>query len=289
MPDKLLTVRECIARSAHYLREKGVGTARLDAELLVGTSTGMDRLQLYLNMDRPLDTGERDRARDLLRRRAAREPMAYILGHREFRSREFEVSPAVLIPRPETELLVDYTIEHLIARFPDANGAYRILELGAGSGAICVSLAAELPGFHIVATEISGAAAEVARRNAARHGVTDRIDFRVQGDFAGIEGPFHAVVSNPPYVSNADAREMEPEVRDHEPHAALFSGNDGLDAIRFLLGSAGTFLVPDGFLIIECGFGQAPTISELARASGWLQNRVYKDYAGIERFVLLEK
>jgi release factor glutamine methyltransferase len=230
---------------------------------------------------------ERGRARDLVRRRASHEPVAYILGRREFRSREFEVAPAVLIPRPETELLVERAAMELAARFPDAAGEYRVLELGAGSGAIAVSLAAELPGCHVLATELSGAAAEVARRNAQRHGVAERVEIRVQGDFGGIGGKFHAVVSNPPYIAETDAGTLSPDVARYEPHEALFAGPDGMACIEFLIRESPRLLFPGGFLLMEIGFGMTAGVSGCAEKHGLRVEAVGKDFAGIERMVLM--
>lgn len=285
--EALLTIRDAIAKTAEYLSAKGINTARLDAELLIGEAVGLNRLGLYLNFDRPLNPDERERARELLRRRAHYEPVAYILGHREFHSREFAVDRRVLIPRPETELLVDRAIEELNRRFPDAGGAFSILELGIGSGAIAVSLAAELPDARITATEISEGAADVARANARRHNVSDRIDIRLQSDFAGLEGPFHAIVSNPPYISPSDRNSLPPDVRDFEPAEALFAEEEGLAAYRFLTAEAPRLLLPDGFLLVEIGQGQVPAVTRLAEAHGLRVEAVMKDYAGIERVMLM--
>lgn len=282
----MLTVREAIAKGAEFLRNKGVDSARLDAELLVGEATGMNRLQLYLNLDRPLNEPERDRARELLRRRGLREPVAYILGKREFRSREFQVSPAVLIPRPETELLVEQAEQELSKRFAQAEGQYRLLELGAGSGAICVSLAADLANAHIIATEISPQAAEVARQNAQHYGVESRIDLRVQNDFRGITGPFHAIVSNPPYVPEADRPTLSPEVGKYEPAQALFAPDEGTAVLRQLLRQAPGLLLPEGFLLCEIGFGQSARLRTIAEEESMQVEAFLPDYAGIERMML---
>jgi release factor glutamine methyltransferase len=284
---KVFTVREVVARAAEFFKRKEISSARLDAELLVGAALGMDRLQVYLNMDRPLSEAERDKARELVMRRSAREPVAYILGKREFRSREFQVSPAVLIPRPETEMLVDIACKQLAARFPSCAGNYRLLEFGIGSGAIAVSLALELPGTLVTATEVSSDAAAVALQNAHRHGVADRVHVKVQGDFTGIAGPFHAIVSNPPYIATADAAALAPEIAQHEPKQALFAGEDGGDAIRFLVANAQPLLHRGGFLLMEIGQGQVPLATQAAEASGLAFDSALRDYAGVERFVLL--
>lgn len=272
-----------------FFSAKGIRTARLDAELLIAEVLGMDRLRLYLNLDRPLNETELTKARELVRRRATREPIAYILGHREFCSRSFEVNPTVLIPRPETELLVEQVEAELRRRFAEETTAYRVLEFGIGSGAITVTLAANLPSAQFTATEISAEAAETAARNGAKHSVSDRIDLRVQPDFAGIEGPFHAIVANPPYVNRDDAPLMDDDVKKFEPEHALFAEESGLQWYRFLTSEAGKLLATDGFLIVELGQGQAPAVQQLAKAAGLRVEAITKDYAGIERIVRMGK
>lgn len=285
--DRILTVREAVAKAAAYFSEKGVCSARLDAELLIGAAVGMDRLHVYMNMDRPLNVSERDRAREFLRRRGAREPVAYILGHKEFLSRDFEVTPAVLVPRPETELLVECAEQELTGRFPEGEAVLRVLEFGVGSGVIAVSLAADIPRVDVLATETSPAAAAVAERNAVRHGVAGRVHVRVQSDFEGIAGPFHAIVSNPPYVAERDRADLPPEVRDFEPEQALFAGLDGMRWLDLLLREAPRRLLPGGFLLVEIGEGMTRQITQAADSSGLRIDRVVRDYAGIERHVLL--
>lgn len=279
-----LTIAEIVARTTEYLLSKGIETARLDAELLIGHALGLTRLQLYLDRDRPLSEDELARARDLVRRRAAHEPVAYITGKKEFYGRDFEVTPAVLIPRPETELLVEHVAEQLQERFPVEK--VRVLEFGVGSGAIAVTLALLREDLTIVATEISPEAASVARRNAERHGVADRVDIRVQPDFSGIEGPFHALVSNPPYVAESEAASLPPDVVRYEPSTALFAGADGMQWIEWLLTEGRLFVRTDGgFLAMEIGFGMAERVKEAACRCGWNVEAVLPDYAGIERIV----
>lgn len=282
---QLQMVREILDKTVQYFQSKGIKSARLDAELLLAHTLGMDRLRLYLSMDRPLNAEELTNARELVRRRAMREPIAYILGTREFCSRSFEVNPSVLIPRPETELLVEQAISELKRRFPDEGTAFRILEFGVGSGAIAVSLAAELPSAQIIATEISESAAETARKNTQKHGVEERIDIRVQPDFSGIVGPFHAIVSNPPYVRTVDASALEDDVVRFEPHEALFAGEDGLKWYRYLTAQAPALLIAGGFLLMEIGQGQAGAVQLLGVKAGLTAECVTKDYAGIERIV----
>ncbi len=271
-------------RAAQFLAAKGSQSPRLDAELLVGHALGMTRLQLYLDRDRPLNDDELARARELVRRRAAHEPVAYITGKKEFFGYEFIVTPAVLVPRPETELLVEHAVAELDRRFGEQE-TLRVLEFGTGSGAIAVTLALLQPNLRIVATEISAEAAEVARENASRHNVADRVDIRVQSDFSGIEGPFHAVVSNPPYVAEKDAATLPPDVLNYEPHAALFAGPDGMKWITWLFAVTPPLLHPGGFLAMEIGQGMAEQVGAAARAHGWTVEAVLRDYADIERIV----
>lgn len=282
---ELLTIREAVAKAAEYFKKKGVDSARLDAEILIGHAVGMDRLQVYLNLDKPLTASERDVAREFVRRRGSREPVAYILGSREFFSREFEVGPGVLVPRPETELLVEHTIAELRERFPGAS-ELRILEFGAGSGAICVSLAAELPSATLLATEISPRAAHVARRNAEKHGVSSRVEVRIQGDFAHVAGMFHAIVANPPYIANSDRSQLPPEVVDYEPHQALFAENEGYAAYQQILSESLQLLMPGGFLIMEIGQSMGEKLEGLASAASWRLDKRWDDYSGIERVLL---
>lgn len=283
---EVFTLREAVARGAEFLKRKGVESARLDSELLVGSALGMDRLKVYLNLDRPMSEAERDAARVLLQRRAAHEPVAYIVGRREFRSRQFTVSKAVLVPRPETELIVDIARHELDRRFPEGN--LRVLEFGTGSGAIAVSLAAEIERVHVVATEQSAGAADIALENVRRHGVDAQVTVRVQRDFAGIAPGFHAIVTNPPYIAESERATLPPDVVQHEPAEALFAGADGLDAIRFLVREAPALLVAGGFLLTEIGAGMAEAVERVATAAYLRPIGRYKDYAGIERFVMLE-
>lgn len=282
-----MTVGDVVARTTEFFRDKGINPARLDAELLLGEALGMNRLQIYLSFDRPVGASELERARELVRRRARHEPVAYILGRREFLSRQFTVSPAALIPRPETELLVEAALDELRARFGGAD-VLRVLEFGIGSGAVSVSVLAEEPRARVVATEISAAAAEVARANAERHGVADRLDVRVQDDFAGVEGPFHAFLANPPYVDPAELKSLPPDVARFEPHEALFADDAGYAAIARVVSAAPGLLGAGGFVLMEVGAGQAPRAAEIAAASGLRVGRIVKDYAGIDRHLLLE-
>ena len=289
MAEPILTLGEVIIRTTDFFRGKGIVTPRLGAELLVGEVLEMDRLQVYLSFDRPMQESEMARARELVRRRAGMEPVAYILGRRDFFGRSFEVNPAVLIPRPETELLVEAALAALRDERWAGEAELRVLEFGVGSGAIAVSLAAEEPRVLVVATEISPAAAEVARRNVERHGVSDRVTVLVQADFERVGDGFRVLVANPPYVDPADKATMMSDVVNHEPHEALFAGNEGYAAIEQVLKAAPGLLATGGSVIIEVGAGQMDKTKEIAKASRLGEVSVIKDYAGIERILKAQK
>jgi release factor glutamine methyltransferase len=223
---------EVLRLSTTYLGDHGSTSARLDSELLCAQALGLRRLDLYLQFDRPLDEQELSSIRELVRRRGKGEPVAYITGQREFYGRGYAVTPDVLVPRPETETLVERAIATLRDRTTD--GA-RVADLGTGSGCIAITLAAELPGIDVIATDISAPALEVARSNAERLGVP--VTF-AEGSWAdGLSGHFDIIVSNPPYVTTGELESVDRDVRDFEPHGALLGGDGGLDAYRSLLAS----------------------------------------------------
>jgi release factor glutamine methyltransferase len=223
---------EVLRLSTTYLGDHGSTSARLDSELLCAQALGLRRLDLYLQFDRPLDEQELSAIRELVRRRGKGEPVAYITGQREFYGRGYAVTPDVLVPRPETETLVERAIATLRDRTTE--GA-RVADLGTGSGCIAITLAAELPGIDVIATDISAPALEVARSNAERLGVP--VTF-AEGSWAdGLSGHFDLIVSNPPYVTTGELESVDRDVRDFEPHGALLGGDGGLDAYRSLLAS----------------------------------------------------
>jgi release factor glutamine methyltransferase len=223
---------EVLRLSTTYLGDHGSPSARLDSELLCAQALGLRRLDLYLQFDRPLDEQELSAIRELVRRRGKGEPVAYITGHREFYGRGYAVTPDVLVPRPETETLVEQALATL--RGGSIEHA-RVADLGTGSGCIAITLAAEMPGVEVVATDISAAALEIARSNAERLGV--EVTF-AEGSWAdGLSGHFDLIVSNPPYVTTGELESVDRDVRDFEPHGALLGGDGGLDAYRSLLAS----------------------------------------------------
>jgi release factor glutamine methyltransferase len=270
--------------AADRLRAAGVASARLDAELLLAWAAGASRADTIAgNIELSRDTLARFEV--AIGRRFRREPLAYIVGYKEFHSLEFEVSPAVLIPRPETETLVDAALKFVETAIPA-----RVLEIGAGSGAIAISLAHDCPGLELVATDISADVLEVARRNAQRHHVAARIEFRRADLFEPLDGGealgrFDLIVSNPPYVEDGAIAALEPEVRDFEPRSALAGGADGLEFYRRIAVRAREHLARGGALMVEVGAGQAPAVSKLFADAGMRRLDVINDLAGVARVV----
>jgi release factor glutamine methyltransferase len=272
--------------SADYLKDKGVESGRLDAEHLLSHVVGVDRLQLYLDFDRPLSRTELDAFRPLLKRRAGREPLQYIIGKQSFRELELEVRPGVLIPRPETELLVEVVLEWMAGQNRPAATA---LDIGTGTGAIALSLAFEGAFASVVATDVSSDALDVARKNRGAVELEESVDLRLGPLFEPLEPGerFDVIVSNPPYVPEVDRPSLQPEVRDWEPAGALFAGPDGLDALRQISQEAREYLKPGGLMALEVGFDQARDVADMLEAVGvFEQVRVVRDYSKKERFVL---
>lgn len=261
-----------------YFREKGIAEPRLDAQVLLADLLGLDRVGLYLNFDRPLTAAELAEFRGRVARRARHEPVQYIVGKAEFWSLIFRVTPEVLIPRAETELLV----EEALRRAP---AAVTVLDVGTGSGALAVALSRELAPAAVSAIDLSPEALAIAEENARVHGLGARIAFR-QADLADLPaGPFDLIVANPPYIPAGEIAGLMPEVRDFEPHLALNGGADGLDAYRLLARQAPVRLAPGGWLLVEVGAGQANAVRELFLQHALVEVFVREDYAGIPRVV----
>ena len=286
-PNEPWTVLRILRWTSGYLAGRGVDSPRLDAEVLLADLLGLTRVQLYLNFDRPLIQEELAAYRERVKRRARREPAAYIIGKKEFYSLEFEIGPGVLVPRPETELLVDRALE--FARLHYA-GDDEILaaDLGTGSGALAVSLAANNPAIRVRAVDISPEVLKIARRNARRLGVDDRVEF-FEGDLlTPLFGQvFHLIVANLPYVPKPAFADMAPEVRDYEPHLALDGGADGLDLIRRAVAGAPEVLTGGGALFLEIWPDHGPGVRELARQNGFAETTIVKDLAGLDRVAIL--
>ncbi|MGI6641124.1 MAG: peptide chain release factor N(5)-glutamine methyltransferase [Limnochordia bacterium] len=282
---KQYTVRELLSISTQYLNEKGCVSARLDAELLLGHVLEMSRIDLYLNLDKPLTSKEVDAYRECIGRRARREPVAYITGTKEFYSLPFFVTPAVLIPRPETELLVEKVVALAKARLEAGAAQVRILDVGTGSGAIAIAVARQDPDIQVVAVDLSEEALEVAGRNAACNEVESQVQF-VQSDLlAGVEGEFDIICSNPPYLSKAEMDNLQPEV-DFEPASALDGGFDGLGFYRRIFAEAPPHLLEGGYLVVEIGAEQGEAVAAIAREYGFTVEGCLLDYGGRDRVVV---
>ncbi len=275
-------VRDILQKSEAFLAARSVDSPRLSAELLLSEALACSRLDLYLNMDRPLTEPELARARELVARRAGGEPVAYILGRKEFFGRTFRVSPAVLIPRPETEHIVEEALRCC------GRSGMRFADLGTGSGILAVTLALELPESSGLAVDISPAALEVARSNAQTLGAASRLEFLeadANTDFAAT-GAFDLAVANPPYVSDAEYRDLGREVACFEPELALRGGSDGLHAVRLQAGVMGRMLRPEGMALMEIGCSQAEAAAAAFSATGLFASAdILKDLAGLPRII----
>lgn len=268
---------ELVVKAAPYLATHGSGSPRLDAELLLAEALGVARMDLYLQFDRPLTAPEVDRFRDLCRRRAGGEPVAYIRGRRDFMSVELLVTPAVMIPRPETELMVEEALRL---------GGRRALDVGTGSGAIAVAVAAHNHECHIVATDLSAEALAVATRNVERLELQDRVELR-QGDLAeGIAGPFDLVLANLPYIDPEWPDAVNPEVAASEPPGALYGGRNGLELVARLLDDLPRLLGPGAAALLEVDPRNAG--AALALAGGLGAARLIKDLAGHDRVLVVQ-
>jgi release factor glutamine methyltransferase len=275
----VITLAEVLRRSTGYLEQHGSPTPRLDAELLLAHGLGLSRIELYTQYERPLGEDELAACRELVRRRGLREPVAYVIGSWGFRGLDLAVDPRVLVPRPETELLVDRCLALL-----EGIERPRVVDVGTGSGAIALSLKSERPDAEVVACDISQDALDVASANAARLGLD--VELHLSDLLAQVPGDgFRLVVSNPPYVSEREVAGLEPEVAEHEPRLATVAGPDGLEVYRRLLPEAAGRLVDGGSLALECGIGQAPPLVAELAAAGYGQAGIDPDLAGIERVV----
>ncbi len=294
MTDPQWTILKILRWTTDYLLEKGVSEPRASAEVLLAHVLGLSRLDLYLRYDQPLAPEELSRFKALMVRRRQGEPVAYLTGHREFWSLDFLVTPGVLIPRPETEILVAAAVEaaknFLTAQEQQKTGLWGV-EIGVGSGAVVVSLARELPQITWLALDFSAAALAVAGDNARRHGVAERLHL-VRGDLvAGLKSRpgFALMVANLPYVPRAEWEQLPKDIKDYEPPAALLGGEDGLDLIRVLTRQAHLYLQPGGCLALEVGAGQAERVLELLQQTGaYLDKKnleILADYQGIQRVV----
>lgn len=280
--DGPLPLVDVLKRTELFLRKKGIPSPRLEAELLLAKVLSMQRLALYLAHDRPLTTAELAALRPLLARRGQREPLSWILGEREFHAIKLDIEPGVLDPRPDTETLVDT----VLAQIPvDEPGPIYVADVGCGSGAVGLAIAAARPGVRLYATDLDDTAIRVTRRNVERLGLGDRVAV-LKGDLldpipAG--RPTHWVVSNPPYIATAVLRDLEPEVSRHEPKLALDGGIDGLDVVRRLVAAAAKRAQTG--LFMEIGHDQAVRVTDLLRRAGFTELCTARDLGGVERVV----
>ena len=288
-PPESWTILRLVLWSAEYLASKGVESGRLDAEWLLASALGTERLQLYLQYDRPVGPDERHVFKQLLRRRACREPLQYILGRAAFRELELVADRRALIPRPETEVLVEEVLAWAKGR---KAGLGRVMDMGTGTGAVSVSLAVEGTCTRILATDISEGALDVAKLNAQRHGVEELLDFRRGSLFEMVDSEevFDVIVSNPPYVATGERASLQPEILNWEPTEALFAGDEGLDVIRPLIVGAPEHLIDGGLLAIEVGLGQAERVTgQIEDSGGFEAVRIRRDLNGLPRIIMAER
>jgi release factor glutamine methyltransferase len=285
------TVASILRTVTPYLKERNCQSPRLDAEILLAHVLGASRVELYTGHDRPLLPAELASYRELVRRRSAGEPAAYLVGCREFYSLDFEVGPGVLVPRPESEFLASAAIEEARSR----GGAVRAADIGTGSGCIAVALAVYAPECDVAATEKSAAAAAFARRNAVRHNVHERVTV-AEGELLeplkrmGLKAGLDILVSNPPYISEGEFESLPVTVREYEPREALVAGEDGTEYHRAIADAAPEFLRAGGLLALEVGLGQARKVRQIVLETGrYEEPRVMRDYGGIERVVLARR
>ena len=299
-----MTVLEAIQKSTEFLAKKGVGSPRLQTELLLAHQLKMPRMKLYLNFDRVLTAPETDGLRELIKRRAAREPLQHITGSANFCGHEIAVSHHALVPRPETELLAELGWKYL----NQVSSAPTALDFGTGTGCIAIAIAAKCANAKITALDISAEALALASQNAAQNKVADRIGFLHGDGFAAWVGwgerprepkpdtqdgspgvsphQFDLINSNPPYIASAEIETLEPEVKDFDPRAALDGGADGLDFYRRLAAEAKLFLKPDGKIMVEFGDGQVDDVKKIFAAEKWIVEAVQEDYSHRARILV---
>jgi release factor glutamine methyltransferase len=300
----MLTVRAALKNGIAQLREADVASFTLAAELLLLHVLGRNRTWLYAHPEEPIFDADAQRYFDLIARRAAGEPTQHLTSKQEFWGLEFEVTPDVLIPRPETEHVIEVALDRLALREIHAGRpqttsgeGLQIADIGTGSGCIAIALAKELPAANFLATDISPAALAVAKRNATRHQVADRIDFCetnllvLHSPLATRHSPlsFDLIASNPPYIGRREAPSLPVEVRDHEPHAALFGGEEGYELYGDVITQAARHLKTGGILVLELGHNSLPAVQPLLDASAWTNVGVTNDLAGIPRVLAAEK
>lgn len=290
---EIWTIGKILKWTEEYFQKYNIENPRLDAEILLGYVLNKERIFLYVHFDQPLDSEELAKFKECIKKRAMKMPVAYITGVREFMGLDFKVTEATLIPRPDTEILVETAMERLGKIAGNEAGTGKCFaDLGTGSGAICLSILNYMKEIEAVTVDISPKAIAVAKENADKFAVSDRIEF-LEGDFLKPlenKGKFTAILSNPPYIPKQDILGLESDVKDFEPMGALDGGIDGLDFYRQLLVKSANYIEDGGFLAIEIGINQSQAILEMAKRNlMWGKVEVIKDLAGIDRCVVLWK
>lgn len=286
MNDKIWTIGRILKWTEQYFKDKGIESPRLDAEVLLAHVLEKQRIYLYVHFDEPLQPGELAAYREMIKKRVLRVPVAQILGEKEFMGLTFKVTADTLVPRPDTEILVQAAVDRLRAMAGEE--PLRFADIGTGSGAICLSVLHYLAGTMADTVDISPAARAIAEENAASLGLADRVTFHTGDLLQPLSGiSFAAILSNPPYIPEADIATLAPEVRLKEPHTALSGGQDGLDFYRRLAKEAPAMLVPGGFTAFEVGIHQAGDVADLLKANPLIdRTEILPDYAGIDRVVV---
>ncbi|MCX5648553.1 MAG: peptide chain release factor N(5)-glutamine methyltransferase [Planctomycetota bacterium] len=303
MPDETpWTVGRLLEWTQKFFEKKGISQPRLEAEILLAHALGTERIGLYLAYEREVETDARARFREWVQRRADGEPTRYLVGGCEFMSLAFKVSPGCLIPRPETELVVEEVMARCgktrgrapAAEDASAGAAVAVIDLCTGCGCVAVSVAVHVPESRVVATDVSAPALAMARVNAAAHGVADRVTF-LEGDLyealeAAGAAPADFLVANPPYVAEAEWKTLQPEIRNHEPREALVAGPEGTEVIERIVQGAPAHLKPEGTLVVEIGAGQGPAVQNMAAGvCGLVDVEIRKDYAGHDRMLVAHR
>lgn len=278
----MLSVLDIIKKTTDFFAGKGIETPRLDAELLIGHALGLKRMQLYLQFERLLTESELEKIRPLVRRRAAREPLQYVMGEVEWSGLKLKTDRRALIPRPETELLVEIVTENLSA------APARILDLGTGTGALALALLARYPEARATAVDESEEALSLARENAASVGIAERVDFLASDWFSAVPAGarYDVIVANPPYLTAEEVDQATPEVRTFEPHRALVAEEEGTSDLLHIIASARAFLAAGGLLAMETGIAQHARLLDACAAAGFARSESRRDLTGRDRFVL---
>lgn len=268
--------------TVNYFKSKNIQSARLDAEVLLSHVLRQERIYLYVHFDEPMEQNELSKFREYVKKRAQHVPIAYIIGEREFMGLPFKVTKDTLIPRPDTEILVENVLNNV-----DKDKEIEIVDIGTGSGAIILSLLVNLPKAQGKTVDISSKAIEVAKENAVNLQVNDRCEFFVGDLFAPLnDNKFDVIVSNPPYIPQKDIATLEDDVKEYEPVSALTDGGDGLSYYRRLLSEGKAYIKENGFIALEIGIYQSEDVKQIAMDNGWKNIKIIKDYAGIDRVVL---